>query len=123
LQISDIATLIAVNDVNGLSVIPIPIISNIRSLITSIQTGNSTISGNTTTVGSEEIPETTLSVGTIPLQGEAIQQLQQLLSTPTATPPSATTTGGSQGGGIAVPPSFSSPQTASYRSKQQFLII
>jgi FMN phosphatase YigB (HAD superfamily) len=123
LQISDIASLIAVNDVNGLTVIPIPIVSGIRSLITSIQTGNTTISGNTTAVGSEEIPETTLSVGNIPLQGEAIQQLQQLLSTPTATPPNATTTGGSQGGGIAVPPSFSSPQTASYRSKQQFLII
>ena len=123
LQISDIATLIAVNDVNGLSVIPIPIISNLRSLITSIQTGNSTISGNTTVVGSEEIPETTLSVGNIPLQGEAIQQLQQLLSTPTATPPNATTTGGTQGGGITIPPSFSNTQTASYRSKQQFLII
>ena len=124
LQISDIASLIAVNDVNGLSVIPIPIISNLKSLITSIQTGNTTtITGNTTTVGSEEIPETTLSVGDIPLQGEAIQQLQQLLSTPTATPPTATTTGGSQGGGIAIPPSSSTPQTASYRSKQQFLII
>jgi len=124
LQISDIASLIAVNDhSNGLGVIPIPIISNIRSLITSIQTGNTTISGNTTVVGSEEIPETTLSVSNIPLQGEAIQQLQQLLSTPTATPPNATTTGGSQGGGIAVPPSQPSQQTASYRSKKQYLII
>jgi len=123
LQISDIASLIAVNDVNGLTVIPIPIVSSIKSLITTIQTGTTTISANTTAVGSEEIPETTLSVGNIPLQGEAIQQLQQLLSTPTATPPNATTTGGSQGGGIAIPPSFSSPQTASYRSKQQFLII
>ena len=123
LQISDIASLIAVNDVNGLTVIPIPIVSSIKSLITTIQTGTTTISANTTAVGSEEIPETTLSVGNIPLQGEAIQQLQQLLSTPTATPPNATTTGGSQGGGIAIPPSFSSPQTASYRSKQQLSLI
>jgi hypothetical protein len=126
LQISDIASLIAVNDlVNGLRVIPIPIISNIRSVITSTQTGNTTITGNTTTVGSEEIPETTLSVGNIPLQGEAIQQLQQLLSPPTATPPNATTGGGAEGGGsgIAIPPSYSTPQMASYRSKQQYLII
>ena len=125
LQISDIASLIAVNDVNGLTVIPIPIISGITSLITSIQTGNTTtITGNTTAVGSEEIPETTLSVGNIPLQGEAIQQLQQLLQQPTATPPTATTSEeGGNGGGIAVPPSFSNQQSASYRSKKQYLII
>ena len=141
LKISDIASLIAINDFdNGLSVIPIPIISNIRSLITSIQTGNTTtITGNTLSVGTEEIPETTLSVGNIPLQGQTIQQLQQLLSSPpSATPPSATTTlappsatppnsvtsgGVPQGGGVSVPPSQSSMQTASYRSKQQYLII
>ena len=124
LQISDIASLIAINDVNGLTVIPIPVISGITSLITSTQTGNTTtISGNTTAVGSEEIPETTLSVGDIPLQGETIQQLQQLLTPPPAVPPSATTSGGGNGGGVAVPPSYSTPQTASYRSKQQYLII
>ena len=123
LQISDIATLIAVNDVNGLSVIPIPIISGITSLITSTQTGNTTITGNTTAVGSEEIPETTLSVGDIPLQGQTIQQLQQLLTPPPAVPPSATTSGGGNGGGVSVPPSYSTPQTVSYRSRQQYLII
>ena len=125
LQISDIASLIAINDVNGLTVIPIPVISGITSLITSTQTGNTTtISGNTTAVGSEEIPETTLSVGDIPLQGEALQQLQQLLTPPPAVPPNATTSGGGNGGGgVTVPPSYSTPQTASYRSRQQFLII
>jgi hypothetical protein len=124
LQISDIASLIAVNDVNGLSVIPIPVISGIRSLITSIQTGNTTtITGNTTVVGSEEIPETTLEVANIPLQGEAIQQLQQLLSTPTATPPNINNEEGGNGGGVAVPPSFSNTQATSYRSKKQYLII
>ena len=132
LKIGDIASLIAINDfANGLSVIPImpndlsliPITPNQSSLTTSIETGNATITGNRTTVGSEEIPVTTLAVGDIPLQGETIQQLQQLLSTPTATPPSATTTGGGAGGGIAIPPSSSTPQTASYRSKQQYLII
>ncbi len=124
LQISDIASLIAINDVNGLSVIPIPVISSITSLITSTQTGNTTtITGNTTGVNSEEIPETTLSVGNIPLQGETLQQLQQLLTPPPAIPPNATTTGGGNGGGVAVPPSYSMPQTTSYRSKQQYLII
>jgi len=125
LQISDIASLIAINDVNGLTVIPIPVISGITSLITSTQTGNTTtITGNTTSVGSEEIPETTLSVGDIPLQGETIQQLQQLLTPPTAVPPNATTSGGGNGGGgVTVPPSYSTPQTASYRSRQQYLII
>lgn len=125
LQISDIASLIAVNDVNGLTVIPIPVVSGIKTLITNIQTGNTTITtGNTITAGTEEIPETTLSVSDIPLQGQTIQQLQQLLPSPTATPPNATTSGeGSQGGGIAIPPSNSSPQFASYRSKQQYLIL
>jgi hypothetical protein len=126
LKISDIASLIAINDVNGLTTIPIPIISGIKTLITPTQTGNTTITGNTTSVSNEEIPETTLSVGNIPLQGEAIQQLQQLLSPPSATPPNATTggEGGSKGGGgITVPPSYSTPQTASYKSKQQYLII
>jgi len=133
LKIGDIASLIAINDfANGLSVIPImpndlsliPIVPNQSSLTTSIETGNATITGNSTTVGSEEIPATTLAVGDIPLQGETIQQLQQLLTSPTATPPSATATGGGAGGGgIAIPPSNSNTQTASYRSKQQFLII
>jgi len=132
LKIGDIASLIAINDfANGLSVIPImpndlsliPIVPNQSSLTTSIETGNATITGNSTTVGTEEIPATTLAVGDIPLQGETIQQLQQLLTSPTATPPSATATGGGAGGGIAIPPSNSNTQTASYRSKQQFLII
>jgi len=134
MKISDIASLIAVNDfANGLSVIPImpndlgiiPIVPNHSSLTTSIETGNATITGNNTTVGTEEIPATTLSVGDIPLQGQTIEQLQQLLTSPTATPPNATTTGGGAqgGGGIAIPPSQSSPQFASYRSKQQYLII
>ncbi len=34
LNIVDIATLIAVNDLNGLLAIPVPIISNIKSLVT-----------------------------------------------------------------------------------------
>jgi hypothetical protein len=81
MKISDIASLIAVNDVNGLTVVPVPIISNIKSLITSTQTGNtSTIPGNTITAGTEEIPQTTLSVGTIPVQGQTIELLQQLLT-------------------------------------------
>jgi len=123
LQISDIASLIAINDVNGLTVIPIPVISGITSLITSTQTGNTTtISGNTTAVGSEEIPETTLSVGDIPLQGETLQQLQQLLTPPPAVPPNVNNEG-SQGGGIAIPPSYSNQQFASYKSKQQYLIL
>ncbi len=123
LQISDIASLIAINDVNGLSVIPIPVISSITSLITSTQTGNTTtITGNTITPGTEEIPETTLSIGTIPVQGQTIQQLQQLLTPPSATPPNATT-GGGNGGGVAVPPSYQTPQTTSYKSKQQYLIL
>ncbi len=68
-----------------------------------------------------------LSVGKIPLQGETLQQLQQLLTPPPAVPPSATTgegTGeGNGGGGVAVPPSYSNQQFASYKSKQQYLII
>ena len=124
MQISDIASLIAINDVNGLTVIPIPVISGITSLITSTQTGNTTtISGNTTAVGSEEIPETTLSVGNIPLQGATLQQLQQLLTPPPAVPPNATTGEGGNGGGVAVPPSYSNQQFASYKSKQQYLIL
>jgi hypothetical protein len=131
LKTSEIATLITENDVNNLRVIPIPIISNLnlKSLIiptTTTQPGNNQIPGNEITPGTEEIPETTLSVGEIPLEGEALQQLQQLLQEPTATPPSIPTSeeGGNQGGGgITVPPSYSTPQTVSYRSRQQYLII
>jgi len=124
LKISDIASLIAIVDVNGLTAIPIPAISNIKSLITPTQTGNITITGNTTSIGTEDIPETTLSIGTIPLQGATLQQLQQLLSTPTVTPPNANTSEESQGGGgVNLPPSYSTPQFASYQSKQQYLII
>jgi len=124
-KISDLASLIAVNDVNGLTVIPVPIISNIKSLITFTQAGiNNEITGNTTSVGTEEIPETTLAVGTIPLQGTMLQQLQQLLTPPPAVPPNANATeSGTQGGGLTIPPSYSTPQFASYQSKQQYLII
>jgi hypothetical protein len=125
LKISDIASLIAINDVGGLTAIPIPIVSSITSLIISTQTGNTTtITGNTITPGTQEIPETTLSVGTIPVQGQTIQQLQQLLSTPSATPPNINNEEqGSQGGGIVIPPSYQNQQFASYKSKQQYLIL
>ncbi|MCQ4335704.1 MAG: hypothetical protein RXN50_03285, partial [Sulfolobaceae archaeon] len=122
LDIADIATLIAVNDLNGLLAIPVPIISNINSLIASTQLENSTINENSLSVGTEEIPETTLAVGDIPLQGTTLEQLQQLLQPPPVTPPNATVEG-NQGGGITVPPSYSTPQTVSYRSRQQYLII
>jgi len=123
LKISDIATLIAVNDLNGLLAIPVPVISNINSLIASTQLENSTITGNSLSVGTEEIPETTLAVGDIPLQGTTLEQLQQLLQPPPATPPNATVEGNQGGGGINLPPSYSTPQFASYQSKQQYLII
>jgi tetratricopeptide (TPR) repeat protein len=128
LKISEVATLITEEDVNNLRVIPIPVISNLnlKSLIMPTQPVTNPPNGTTLPgIEEEEIPETTLSVGEIPLQGEALQQLQQLLSTPTATPPSINEEGGSQGGGggVTVPPSYSSQQFASYRSKQQYLII
>jgi len=123
LDIADIATLIAVNDLNGLLAIPVPIISNINSLIASTQLENSTITGNSLSVGTEEIPETTLAVGDIPLQGTTLEQLQQLLQPPPATPPNATVEGNQGGGGVNIPPSYSTPQFASYSSKQQYLII
>lgn len=125
LKVSDIASLIAVNDVNGLTVIPVPVVSNIKSLVTSTQAVNSRVSGNVITAGTEEIPATTLTVGTIPIQGQTLEQLQQLLTPPPVTPPNATPEeGGSQGGGrVALPPSYSTPQFASYQSKQQYLII
>ena len=124
LKISDIASLIAVNDVNGLTVIPIPVISNIKSLVTFNQSGTTTITGNNITAGTEEIPETTLAVGVIPLQGETLQELQQLLTPPPVVPPNANVSeSGTQGGGLTIPPSYSTPQFASYQSKQQYLII
>ncbi len=123
LDIADIATLIAVNDLNGLLAIPVPIISNINSLIASTQLENSTITGNSLSVGTEEIPETTLAVGEIPIQGTTLEQLQQLLQPPPVTPPNATVEGNQGGGGINLPPSYSTPQFASYSSKQQYLII
>ena len=124
LDIADIATLIAVNDLNGLLAIPVPIISNINSLIASTQLENSnTITRNSLSVGTEEIPETTLAVGEIPLQGTTLEQLQQLLQQPPVTPPNATVEGNQGGGGINLPPSYSTPQFASYSSKQQYLII
>jgi hypothetical protein len=123
LDIADIATLIAVNDLNGLLAIPVPIISNINSLIASTQLENSTITGNSLSVGTEEIPETTLAVGEIPLQGTTLEQLQQLLQPPPVTPPNATVEENQGGGGINLPPSYSTPQTVSYRSRQQYLII
>jgi hypothetical protein len=122
LKISDIATLIAVNDLNGLLAIPVPIISNIKSLVTP-QLGTNTLNENTLSVGTEEIPETTLAVGDIPLQGTTLEQLQQLLQPPPVTPPNATVEGNQGGGGINLPPSYSTPQFASYTSKQQYLII
>jgi hypothetical protein len=123
LKISDIATLIAVNDLNGLLAIPVPIISNINSLIASTQLENSTITGNSLSVGTEEIPETTLAVGEIPLQGATLEQLQQQLQPPPVTSPNDTVEGNQGGGGINLPPSYSTPQSASYSSKQQYLII
>jgi len=123
LKVSDIAILIAVNDLNGLLAIPVPIISNINSLIASTQLENSTITGNSLSVGTEEIPETTLAVGDIPLQGTTLEQLQQLLQPPPVTPPNATVEGNQGGRGINLPPSYSTPQFASYSSKQQYLII
>ncbi len=122
LKISDIAILIAVNDLNGLLAIPVPIISNIKSLVTP-QLGTNTLNENTLSVGTEEIPETTLAVGDIPLQGTTLEQLQQLLQPPPVTPPNATVEGNQGGGGINIPPSYSTPQFASYTSKQQYLII
>ena len=123
LKVGDIAILIAVNDLNGLLAIPVPIISNINSLIATTQLENSTISENSLSVGTEEIPETTLAVGTIPLQGATLEQLQQLLQPPPVTPPNATVEGNQGGGGINIPPSYSTPQFASYQSRQQYLII
>ncbi len=122
LKISDIAILIAVNDLNGLLAIPVPITSNIKSLVTP-QLGTNTLNENTLSVGTEEIPETTLAVGDIPLQGTTLEQLQQLLQPPPVTPPNATVEGNQGGGGINIPPSYSTPQFASYTSKQQYLII
>jgi FMN phosphatase YigB (HAD superfamily) len=129
LKTSEIATLITENDVNNLRVIPVPVISNLnlKSLIipTTTQPGNNRIPVDDTIPNTEEIPETSVSVGEIPLEGEALQQLQQLLQEPTATPPSIPTSeeGGNQGGGITVPPSYSNQQFASYKSRQQYLII
>ncbi|AIZ11344.1 hypothetical protein AVU39_gp10 [Sulfolobus monocaudavirus SMV2] len=42
---------------------------------------------------------------------------------PLVTPPNATVEGNQGGGGINIPPSYSTPQFASYSSKQQYLII
>jgi hypothetical protein len=131
LKTSEMATLITENDVNNLKVIPVPVISNLNLkslIIPTTQPGNTntTVPENNITPGTEEIPETSLEVGTIPLQGEALQQLQQLLQQPTATPPNINPSeeGGNQGGGgVTVPPSYSTPQTVSYRSRQQYLII
>jgi len=128
LKTKEIATLITENDVNNLKVIPVLVISNLNLkslIIPTTQSGNNQIPGNEITPGTEEIPETTLSVGEIPLEGEALQQLQQLLQQPTATPPNINPSeeGGNQGGGVTVPPSYSTPQSVSYRSRQQYLII
>ena len=128
LKTKEMATLITENDVNNLKVIPVPVISNLNLkslIIPTTKSGNNQIPGNEITPGTEEIPETTLSVGEIPLEGEALQQLQQLLQQPTATPPNINPSeeGNQGGGGVTVPPSYSTPQSVSYRSRQQYLII